>query len=143
MIGLDVFLSEWMIFHGEFKPEGLVALGQGRGGEKIPEVRTVGFVRNFIEWIEIKIFVRGEKGNMGFLKSQGDKERLVAVIFILQPSYNLSGILAIFVLGIGQSASPFAWRRLGIQFRRYLFFDFLPFFIVGLLLDGPIFRFKF
>ena len=67
MIGLDVFLSEWMIFLSEFKPEGFVALGQGRGGNEIPQVWPVILVSYFIEWIEIKIFVRGEKRNMGFL----------------------------------------------------------------------------
>ena len=67
MIGLNVFFSKWMIFLGEFKPEGFVALGEGREREEIPKDWSVILVSYFIEWIEIKIFIRCEKGNMGFL----------------------------------------------------------------------------
>ena len=55
MIGLYVFFSKWMIFLGEFKTEGFVALGQGRGGEEIPQVWPVILIGYFIEWIKIKI----------------------------------------------------------------------------------------
>ena len=67
MIGLNVFFSKRMIFLGEFKTEGFVPLGEGGGGNEIPQVWLVILVGYFIEWIEIKIFVRGEKGNMWFL----------------------------------------------------------------------------
>ena len=38
MIGLNVFFSKRMIFLGEFKTEGFVALGEGRGWKEIPQV---------------------------------------------------------------------------------------------------------
>ena len=53
-----------MIFLGEFKPEGFVALGQGRGREEVPQVWPLILVSYFIEWIEIKIFIRCEKGRI-------------------------------------------------------------------------------
>jgi hypothetical protein len=67
MIGLDVFFSKWMILLGEFKPEGLVAFGQGRGGEEVPQVWPICFVGDFVKGIKIEVLIGSKKGDMRFL----------------------------------------------------------------------------
>ena len=76
---------------------------------------------------------------MRLLQAQGDKEGFVSVRPILNPTDDLAGVLAIFVLGVGQTASPFAGRSLGVELCGNALFELFPFFLVGLFVDRAVF----
>jgi hypothetical protein len=51
---------------------------------------------------------------MWLLQAAGDEERFVSMCPFHEPTSNLPGVLAVFVLLVGQPTSSVAGRRLGV-----------------------------
>ena len=83
MICLHIFATEGVISLGLLKSKFLEAGIDGLTGNLIPKVGFLRRVDNRLERVEIKILLRGQEWDVGFLNSTGDEKRLLPVRLLL------------------------------------------------------------
>ncbi len=127
-----------MVLFAELETESLITFRESGLGEKTPHIGTVGLVGDLVVGIKVEVLVGREKGNVRLLQSQGDEEGLFSVGLVFHPTDDLTGVLAVLVLSVGQSASSFAGGSLGVEFGGNALFELLPFFLVWLFVDRAV-----
>ena len=80
---------------------------------------------------------------MWLLQTQGDEEGFVSIGLVFQPFDDLSGVLAVLVLGVGETTASATGRSLGIELAGNLPFECLPFSLVGVFIDRAVLGLEF
>ncbi len=117
MISLHIFTAKTIVFLGRLKAKLLEASINGPAGNLVPKVNLLRRVDNRSERIEVKILLRSQEWNVGFLNSTGDEKGLLPIWLFFQPTRNRSSVLTILMLLIGQPARAISGRSLGIELR--------------------------